>query len=233
MTTTDEQATIKRILNSVQASKPKEIEMIYVTPNQSKKSRSCDEPQQAQRPAPTKPRSVPALHWDELDNIDESKCEQWLSARDKILDKSSDGFLVALIGNRGTGKTQMAVSIIWTALCYGVTIHYTLATEIMLEIRATYGNAATESELTVLQRFIRPELLIIDEITELASTDASARSLTYIIDKRYMAKKKTVLIGNVKSDRLQEHLGQSIIDRLIQTGGVIVCDWDSFRSKQN
>ncbi len=53
--------------------------------------------------------------------------------------------------------------------------------------------------------------------------------LNRIIDKRYGLERDTLLIGNVLPSGLPKALGDSIMSRARETGGVLECPWPGFR----
>lgn len=155
---------------------------------------------------------------------------EWKRHRDKLCRTMGSGFLIALIGNRGTGKTQMAVhGVAYNSKTMRTSL-YCKAMEVFLEIRATYSRPEA-SELVAMQKFIDPQLLVIDEIQQRGETVFEDRMLAYLIDKRYDAMTDTILIGNLTPQALSDSLDPSIVDRLRETGGIIECVWDSFRGK--
>ncbi len=142
------------------------------------------------------------------------------------------GAIIAIIGGRGTGKTQLAAELIRDA-CATCTDRtepaYRTAFRLFAEIRATMRNDAKESDLALIDRFTRASLLVIDEAHERGETSWEDRTLTALIDARYGAKVGTVLIANVAPDKFAEALRESVVSRITESGGVIVCDWPSRR----
>lgn len=157
------------------------------------------------------------------------------------MDKLRSGTLCVLVGGRGTGKTQCAVDVAITHEAYLDAMRgpgpesrnrYALAVEVFMTIKETYGDDAKRSEKEAVLAFIRPELLIVDEVQEKAGTDWEQRLLTTIVDRRYAAMKDTILIGNMRQTDVQEVLGTSITSRAQETGGIFLADWASFRGRQ-
>ncbi|MBU6149812.1 MAG: ATP-binding protein [Chloroflexi bacterium] len=140
--------------------------------------------------------------------------------------------IVAMIGPRGTGKTQIAT---WAAEYFvdyvnesggfrtDTPVFYTTAIELFTTLRADQHNPQTAN------RFVQYPLLVIDEIQERGETDFEDRMLTQIIDRRYANMRPTLIIGNLKPDQLASSLGRSIVDRIRETGKVIVVDGQSYR----
>jgi len=156
---------------------------------------------------------------------------EWWEKAEKLFRKIGSGFLVALLGPRGTGKTQMSVGALYMALRAERSVRYTKAIEIFLNIRATYSRP-NACELDAINKFVEPHVLVIDEIQMRGETAFEDRMLAYLIDKRYDAMRDTILIGNLSPDALAESLDPSIVDRMRETGGIVECNWASFRARQ-
>ena len=76
------------------------------------------------------------------------------------------------------------------------------------------------------------ELLIIDEIHEVSEDSKHKdRILTDLLDTRYAAKRDTILISNQSAEEFARTTNPSILSRLNEHGGIISCDWQSFRDK--
>lgn len=150
------------------------------------------------------------------------------------------GSLSVIVGPRGTGKTQLAVTLSirreyeeQDARGYSdnARTRYTTAVEMFVTIKETYGDNAQRSERAAIDLFVKPCLLVIDEVQERAGTEWEQRLLAAIVDRRYAAMKDTILVGNLKPDDVQRELGTSICSRAQETGGIYVADWPSFRAK--
>jgi DNA replication protein DnaC len=172
---------------------------------------------------------IPVRHRDEV--FGSGEWNDWLG---KLGDMVGSGFLMALLGDRGTGKTQMGAELVryWIriqteALASAHAPRYVKAMEIFMAIKSSYGGGGREKD--VISTFTGPKLLIIDEASERGETDWENRMMTYIIDKRYDAKLDTLLISNQRRDAFLESVGDSITSRLVETGGIITCNWESFR----
>lgn len=140
------------------------------------------------------------------------------------------GFLVALLGDRGTGKTQMAAVLIQRHARLSERPHplYVRAVDVFMDIREAYRpNGPTEREQ--VEQFTSPTLLVIDDAHERGGSDWENRLLAYIIDRRYGDQLDTLLISNQQPDEFKASIGPSIYSRLIETGGIVLCAWPSFR----
>lgn len=153
--------------------------------------------------------------------------------------------LVALIGGRGPGKTQMAAEIAragrWTLdagewigghdgrMQRDQTALYRRAMDIFLDLRDANKTGSKVSEKDVLARLEKPGLLIVDEFQERGGTDWENRVISNLLDKRYAAKRPTILIANFTTEEIRGALSDSVKSRMRENGKAFVCDWPSFR----
>lgn len=193
------------------------------TPSQSVPYRVCDSAEFSSLYADA---NVPARH---THTVPDDQCPaQWRAQRDKLVSSIGRGFLIALLGNRGTGKTQMAQQAVLVAAGHGRSALYERAMGFFLELRATF-HATGRSELDVVDKYREPTLLVLDEFQERAESDFEQRMLAHLIDCRYGDMHDTLIVANQTPERFQTSAGESISDRLLETGGIIECTWESFR----
>jgi DNA replication protein DnaC len=154
----------------------------------------------------------------------------WLQKFKEVCTKGGSGTLIAFVGPRGTGKTQFAVEVIKRCCFNRHEAFYCKVLEIFFDVRATYrSNNAGAGEMQALAKYMDPNLLVIDEAHERGESAFEDRILTYVVDKRYDAEKDTFLISNLTKEEFLTAIGPSIASRLQETGGIIVCDWASYR----
>jgi DNA replication protein DnaC len=173
----------------------------------------------------TKAAGIPRRHSER----NEFENEHWKRKLESLRAKLGSGFLIALIGIRGCGKTQMAVELIRAQIQRLKSAHLTTAMDIFLDIKSAYRKDSEIDERQILNRFFEPRLLVIDEIQERAETAWEDRILTHLVDRRYKDERDTILVGNSTREKFEKEMGASIVSRLNETGGIIVCDWESFR----
>lgn len=137
---------------------------------------------------------------------------------------------LVFIGNVGTGKTHAACAIGLELMRAGHSVKYTSEYKMTKAIKGTWNEDSERSEDQVIREYLQPDLLIIDEIG-LAFDSSAQRILFYqVMNGRYEAMKPCIIIGNLTQAELTEHLGERILDRLREGGGVtVVFDWASHR----
>ncbi|MEY5019444.1 MAG: hypothetical protein RLZ22_532, partial [Verrucomicrobiota bacterium] len=156
--------------------------------------------------------------------------EQWKRRFQRIKDRLKNHHgIVGIVGNRGTGKTQLAAEII-KDLEPDRAI-YTTAMGLFLRIRATFDKEAKETQDGIVRELSRTPLLVIDEMQERAESAWENQMLTHIIDGRYGNERPTILISNLTAEELAESLGHSIVDRMHETGGIFAVTGTSHRVK--
>lgn len=159
--------------------------------------------------------------------------ESWIFKFERISARIRDGGMAILVGPRGTGKTRIAVESMRMSPKYLHSMRYTTAMGLFLEIRATWAkhNATGVTEADVINEYAEASVLCIDEVQERGHTEWEDRLLTHIIDRRYGAMLPTVIIANLLESALLECLGDSIISRVQETGGLIRMEGASHRKQ--
>lgn len=132
------------------------------------------------------------------------------------------GRWITLIGPCGVGKTHLAA-----ASCQGVikwfqkTAICTTASEIDRVIREAKAGHSDKTEVQLFRAYTSCDLLVIDEADLGSGTEAQKRDLTDILSARSANKRPVILTSNKDFDQLQEVLGERIIDRMSDYGGVV------------
>ena len=162
----------------------------------------------------------------------------WSATYKYLMGRLGSGSLFLLTGPRGTGKTQMATCL---GRLYSLELacsRYMRVADLYMVIKATFNNEGSESQiindLSGRGRWDAeslPRLLVLDEMHDRGGSEWEDRVLNQIVDARYGAKLDTILITNDRGAALKDKIGPSIISRADETGGIIECSWDSFRSR--
>lgn len=163
--------------------------------------------------------------------LSDCKGDEWLNACKKFLKvMEKNDAIVALVGNRGTGKTQMAHFALKKSSQSNQPCLYVKAMDVFMHVKDGWDSGRTDKDS--MRRFLAPSLLVVDELQVRKGSEWENGILSYIIDRRYDSLKATVMIANLVPKEFLESVGPSISDRLYETGGIIECNWKSFRSGQ-
>lgn len=137
----------------------------------------------------------------------------------------ADCAILALIGDRGTGKTQLACEI---AHATNRRYCYFRCDTLLSTIKSWFTLSAGDRDHN--ERMLRTvPLLVIDEVQERQGTVFDDQILTSLVDKRYGLMLPTILIANLSLGAFDKNVGASIASRLSEGGVIMVADWPSFR----
>lgn len=144
------------------------------------------------------------------------------------------GRCMAMIGKMGTGKTHLACATV-NALCdSGISAQYSTVDAMTTRWRGTYRNESAEQPSDVLAAFMRPRLLVLDEVGIQHASEHELLVINRICSQRHDAgNRPTFFIGNITEPQLADFLGDRIADRLSENQGVILTfDWSSYRTRK-
>jgi DNA replication protein DnaC len=139
--------------------------------------------------------------------------------------------MLVLIGDRGTGKTRMAAELMRERV--PARMHYDTAMGIFLRIRQSYAKKGEDTELKIVESLVTTRLLVIDEIQERSNSEWEDRILTHVMDRRYGETRPTIIIGNLTAQSIAENLGESVVSRIQETGGIVKMTGKSHRMKSS
>jgi len=139
---------------------------------------------------------------------------------------------IIFLGEPGVGKSHLSVAIAIKALLKGRRVLFTQVSE-MLQV--LHQSKADNSYYKKLDYYIKPELLILDELGFKKIPSYSADDFFEVISKRY--EKGSVIIttnksfeewGDIFADNI---LASAIIDRVVHHSTVIKVNGKSYRTK--
>ena len=138
-----------------------------------------------------------------------------------------------LLGPNGVGKSTVARNIAHQALLHGHSVLFTSAAHMLNELAAQDGDNALRRRLA---RYVRPRLLVIDEVGYLSYSNRHADLLFEIVSRRY-EEKSTLITTNRPFAEWGEVFPNaacvvSLIDRLVHHAEIIHLDGESFRLKE-
>lgn len=154
----------------------------------------------------------------------------WKTVYDTIQDVVLSGNLHWLLGNPGTGKTQIAV---WVGIeaCEKANVRFTDAFDLFSSMR-DYESAGF-SERGEMAGWCKWPLLIIDELDDCRQSTFESLVFKTLINRRYAWQKDTICISNLRNDELLKRLDPKITSRMEEIGHVYECTWPSFRRRRD
>jgi DNA replication protein DnaC len=140
---------------------------------------------------------------------------------------------VILIGPNGVGKTTIAKNLAHEALVAGHTVLVTLASEMLNDLAAQDGPNALSRRI---RRYVRPSMLVVDEVGYLSYSPQHADLLFDIVNRRN-ADRSTVVTTNKPFSEWNDVFPNSssvvaLVDRLVHRSEIVEIDGESYRLKE-
>jgi DNA replication protein DnaC len=142
---------------------------------------------------------------------------------------------VVLIGNVGLGKTHLSIALGHAACLNGHTVLFTTAVDIINTLAAAQSAGRLKREL---HRYLKPAVLIVDELGYLPIDKHGADLLFQIISQRY---ERAPMV--ITSNRAYKHWSQifnndstltsAILDRVLHHAETVIIEGTSFRMKDD
>jgi DNA replication protein DnaC len=156
---------------------------------------------------------------------------EWIQAYESIKKIIESGPIIAMAGNRGSGKTQLAACVVgYATIDLSKPAKYQKAMDVFLSIREAIRTTG-DSEKKAIDGYVKPWLLVVDAFEVRSDSDFENRMMDHIIDKRYDNMHPTIIISNQTKNNLMNDLGPSVCDRIRESGAVYEFTWKSFRAK--
>jgi len=132
-----------------------------------------------------------------------------------------------VMGSYGAGKSHIAAAICNRMLRQEYTCRYANVPETLAKIRATYDGYGSESR--ILDELITVDLLVLDDMGAEKPTEWVADRLYTVIDARYRHMRPTIYTTNLNLDELAARVGERIVDRVLGSCRIVVCEAKSYR----
>ncbi|MGK0740036.1 ATP-binding protein [Yokenella regensburgei] len=144
--------------------------------------------------------------------------------------KLGTGFV--MIGNCGTGKNHLAVSMAKNIIRnHLASVEITDVMRLTRAVKSTWRHNADHTEEEVIEHFASLDLLIIDEVGVQFGSPAEMTILQEVINTRYESILPTILISNLTLEQLKETVGERIVDRVTDGGrNRLAFGWGSYRT---
>jgi len=139
---------------------------------------------------------------------------------------------VALLGPPGVGKTHLAIALAVAACRAGFTVYFTTLDDMVRQLKAADAIGRLTSKL---RAYLRPNVLVLDEVGYLPLARDEANLVFQLISKRY--ERGSILLtsnkafsewGQVFGD---EVLATAILDRLLHHCEILAINGPSYRLK--
>ena len=137
---------------------------------------------------------------------------------------------VALLGPPGVGKTMLAVALAVAACQAGFSIYFTTLDDLVRRLRTAEATGRFNRQL---QAFLRPAVLVVDEVGYLPLDRAEANMFFQLITRRY--ERGTMIVTSNKSFTEwggvlgDDVLATAILDRLLHHCEVLPINGPSYR----
>lgn len=134
-----------------------------------------------------------------------------------------------LTGKVGTGKTMLANCTI-NALFKSKRVKVIKLQDMLRKIKGSYQQGANYTEEEAIENYASYDLLILDEVGVSRDTDNDKILIFDVLDGRYQNMLPTMIISNLNIEGIKDTLGERVVDRLRDGGGILLgCDWESHR----
>ena len=140
---------------------------------------------------------------------------------------------IAFIGPSGTSKTHLSIAIGINAISQGYSVLFTTVNQMLEEL---YMSRADNSYMKKINKYVNPDLLILDELGLKKLSQNNIDDFYEIISKRY-ENGSIIVTSNKKFDEwgkifYDPVLATAILDRFIHHCNFVVIDGESYRMKQ-
>lgn len=166
--------------------------------------------------------------WSWPKKIDRAQVEELFELR--FLDDAGN---VILCGPNGVGKSMIAQNLAHAALAAGHSVRWVTASELLNDLAAQDGPGALQRRFG---RFVRPRLLVIDELGYLAYDNRHADLLFEVVSRRY-GQASTIVTTNKPFAEWNQVFPNAacvvtLVDRLVHNSEIVPIDGESYRLKE-
>ena len=109
-------------------------------------------------------------------------------------------------GSYGSGKTMLAAIIAQEHLKLGREVLFIKLPDLLANIRKTFSSENKVSEIDVLEKLYKVDVLILDDISATRQNKFAGETLFKIVDARYNANLQTIMTSNNRLKELEEAL---------------------------
>jgi DNA replication protein DnaC len=144
----------------------------------------------------------------------------------------TEGRSVILEGKPGRGKTHLAIAIAYRAMQNGFDALFTTAAELIDDLSAASRDGRMREALAT---YVRPHVLVVDEVGYLAYGDDAANVLYHVVNDRHIKRRAMLFTTNKNPKRWgaalhDDDLAEAIVDRILERGRLLRLDGPSVRT---
>lgn len=171
--------------------------------------------------------SLDSFPWDQQPGVDKRVIRELAE-----LDFIRTGTNLVFRGGTGVGKTGLATGLLLQAIKDGYRGYFLRAQDLFDEL---YSTLADRSSRKFLDRLIRFDLLVIDEMGYLNLRPEQTNLFFKLMEERYVARRSSIVTTNLHYDRWQkflgnEHLTSALLSRIRRRCKTLEIDGPSLRS---
>ncbi|MFH1769227.1 MAG: IS21-like element helper ATPase IstB [Parcubacteria group bacterium] len=148
----------------------------------------------------------------------------------RFLDKKAN---ILFLGQPGTGKTHLSVALALKAIEHGKTVLFTTVWEMINTLQQSRADYSYQKKI---QTYLKPDLLILDELGYRSMAESTVEDFFEIVSRRY--EKGSIIITTNRSinewDKvfIDKTLTTAVVDRLLHHCSVIEIKGESYRFKK-
>ena len=100
-----------------------------------------------------------------------------------------------------------------------------------IEIECSRDFSAKQNKEEILRKYIKPQLLVLDEIGRFSNPQAEKQVLYYILNARYNKQLNTVIVSNLSEQEFAVYIGNATADRIAEKRTIVILSGQSYRKE--
>ena len=129
---------------------------------------------------------------------------------------------VVMCGKPGTGKTLLVAATVNHLLAAGKRCRIIKMLDLIRELKDCWRRGADYTETQLIKQFSSYDLLVIDEVGLGYGSDTEKLFIFDVVDGRYNNMLPTVLVSNLDITGVKQAVGERVVDRLREDGGLVM-----------